>query len=179
MRRQFGLEQNYRIRNIGDDPVFSEFEVTNPQTQRSYRVAVRGEPLGEICVHYGPRCEVRFKPGANYPISVTTEAHRYFDATGILKPAAYGKIENLLSTPPRRGHEIRCYDDVLDAVAQHRDHAALTRRIDRMFPGDSNSPVFADLLKLKLHPYQREDALFGARTGRCLIADDMGLGKTI
>lgn len=225
LRRQFGLEQDFRVRNIGDDPVFSEFEVNNPQTRRSYRVVVRGEPLGEsfcscpdfavntlgtckhiecvlgrlrrsrktraalaagfrpdyseIYVHYGPRRDVRFKPGADCPISVTTEARRYFDAAGILKPAAYAKIEKLLSAAPRRGHEIRCYDDVLDLVAQHRDRAALTRRIDRMFPGSSPGPVFADLLKLELYPFQREGALFAARTGRCLIADDMGLGKTI
>ena len=47
LRRQFGREQDFRLKNIGDDPIFSEFEVTNPQTKRTYRVAVRGAALGE------------------------------------------------------------------------------------------------------------------------------------
>jgi len=46
LRRQFGREQNYDLQNLGTDPLFSEFAVTNPQTERTYRVAVRGEALG-------------------------------------------------------------------------------------------------------------------------------------
>jgi superfamily II DNA or RNA helicase len=47
LRREFGREQNFRLKNLGDDPVFSDFQVANPQTQRSYRVAVRGSRLGD------------------------------------------------------------------------------------------------------------------------------------
>jgi superfamily II DNA or RNA helicase len=47
LRRQFGREQNFRLKNIGPEPIFSEFEVTNPQTGRTYRVAIRGQALGE------------------------------------------------------------------------------------------------------------------------------------
>ena len=32
LRRQFGREQNFRLENLGEHPVFSEFEVTNPQS---------------------------------------------------------------------------------------------------------------------------------------------------
>jgi len=46
LRRQFGREQDYRLQNLGTDPLFSEFAVTNPQTERTYRVAIRGEALG-------------------------------------------------------------------------------------------------------------------------------------
>lgn len=46
LRRQFGREQNFEMENIGDRPVFSEFAVTNPASGRTYRVAIRGEPLG-------------------------------------------------------------------------------------------------------------------------------------
>ena len=46
LRRQFAAEQTFKVKNIGDGPVFSEFQVTNPQTRRSYRLAVRGEGLG-------------------------------------------------------------------------------------------------------------------------------------
>jgi superfamily II DNA or RNA helicase len=47
LRRQFGREQNYRLKNVGDHAIFSEFEVTNPQTQRTYRVHVRGPNPGD------------------------------------------------------------------------------------------------------------------------------------
>ena len=46
LRRQFGREQKFRLKNIGKDPIFSEFEVANPQTRRRYRVAIRGDRLG-------------------------------------------------------------------------------------------------------------------------------------
>jgi len=47
LRRQFGREQKFRVKNVGSQPVFSEFEVTNPQSGRSYRVAIRGLGLGD------------------------------------------------------------------------------------------------------------------------------------
>jgi superfamily II DNA or RNA helicase len=47
LRRQFAREQKFRVENLGTDPVFSEFRVTNPQTRRSYRVAIRGAGLGD------------------------------------------------------------------------------------------------------------------------------------
>ncbi len=47
LRRQFGREQNFTLRNLGEQPVFSEFEVTNPQSKRAYRVHVRGLAAGD------------------------------------------------------------------------------------------------------------------------------------
>lgn len=36
LRRQFGREQGFRLENLGDDPVFSEFAVTNPQRRHRF-----------------------------------------------------------------------------------------------------------------------------------------------
>ena len=47
LRRQFAQEQKFRVKNIGAEPIFSEFHVTNPQTGKTYRVAIRGERLGD------------------------------------------------------------------------------------------------------------------------------------
>ncbi len=47
LRRQFGRAQRYRLKNIGAEPVFSEFTVTNPQTKGTYRVAIRGRNPGD------------------------------------------------------------------------------------------------------------------------------------
>jgi hypothetical protein len=46
LRRQFGREQRFLLKNTGDHPVFSEFEVTNPQSLNIYRVAIRGSEAG-------------------------------------------------------------------------------------------------------------------------------------
>jgi hypothetical protein len=47
LRRQFGREQAFKLRNLGDQPVFSDFQVTNPQSKSTYRVAIRGAGLGD------------------------------------------------------------------------------------------------------------------------------------
>jgi superfamily II DNA or RNA helicase len=47
LRRQFAQKQNFRLKNIGDEPIFSEFIVMNPQTKGEYRVAIRGQRLGD------------------------------------------------------------------------------------------------------------------------------------
>src|SRR5688572_13784173 len=47
LRRQFGREQKFRLKNLGDRPAFSEFLVTNPESRNTYRVTVRGRRPGE------------------------------------------------------------------------------------------------------------------------------------
>lgn len=47
LRRQFGREQNFALKNLGADPVFSEFEVRNPQRKSVYHVQIRGRLPGE------------------------------------------------------------------------------------------------------------------------------------
>lgn len=47
LRREHGREQDFKLTNIGEDPIFSEFLVTNPESQKSYRVAIRGREAGD------------------------------------------------------------------------------------------------------------------------------------
>lgn len=47
LRRQFGREQRFRLMNVGDHAIFSEYEVTNPQSKNTYRVAIRGAGVGD------------------------------------------------------------------------------------------------------------------------------------
>lgn len=47
LRRQFGREQSFRFENLGSEPIFSEFAVTNPESNGRYRVAIRGASVGE------------------------------------------------------------------------------------------------------------------------------------
>jgi hypothetical protein len=47
LRRQFGREQAFGLENIGAEPFFSEFRVSNPQSKSAYRVAIRGKLPGD------------------------------------------------------------------------------------------------------------------------------------
>ena len=47
LRRQFGRAQAFKLENIGEGAVFSEFLVTNPKSATRYRVAIRGAQPGE------------------------------------------------------------------------------------------------------------------------------------
>ena len=47
LRGQFGREQAFELHNVGDQPVFSEFRVGNPDGASRYRVAIRGAKPGD------------------------------------------------------------------------------------------------------------------------------------
>jgi superfamily II DNA or RNA helicase len=47
LRRQFGREQPFRLKNVGAEPVFSDFHVSNPRSGSDYRVAIRGSLPGD------------------------------------------------------------------------------------------------------------------------------------
>ena len=47
LRRDFGRRQSFVWRNLGEDPVFTEFAVTNPEMKSSYRVRIRGPLPGD------------------------------------------------------------------------------------------------------------------------------------
>lgn len=47
LRKQFGEQQKFVLRNAGDHPVFSEFSLTNPASGKTYKLAVRGRDPGD------------------------------------------------------------------------------------------------------------------------------------
>lgn len=47
LRRQFGRQQPFKLENIGDAPVFSEFRITNPLRDSTYQVLIRGAHQGD------------------------------------------------------------------------------------------------------------------------------------
>ena len=46
LRRQFAVIQNFVVKNMGENPVFSDFEVFNPISKNTYKVAIRSENPG-------------------------------------------------------------------------------------------------------------------------------------
>jgi superfamily II DNA or RNA helicase len=47
LRRQFGRDQSFGIKNRGGHEIFSEFDVTNPQSKSTHRVIIRGPRTGD------------------------------------------------------------------------------------------------------------------------------------
>ena len=47
LRRQFGREQSFGLENLGSEPFFSEFRVSNPASKTRYRVVIRGMRPGD------------------------------------------------------------------------------------------------------------------------------------
>jgi len=133
----------------------------------------------QVYLRYGAKREVMFQPGTECPPGLYELAAEYFDGDGTLQANAYLKFETFMKRAGAHGHDLRCYDDALDFIAEVRDRAHLKQRIDKAFLDGTESAAWNSLLKVPLYPYQREGTLFAARAGRSLIADDMGLGKTI
>jgi superfamily II DNA or RNA helicase len=227
LRRQFGRAQSFKFKNVGDDSVFSDFEVTNPQNGNCYRVAIRGARTGEnfcacpdfatndlgTCKHiefvlaklekkreakkalaggfhppyseiyllYAGERQVRFRAGTSCPGSLAKSAGKLFEGSpaGALPLKNYGKLDGLLASAKKSGHDLRCYEDALEFIAQTRDAAERRRIIDSAYPKGAQSPGLKEMVKTDLYPYQAEGALFAVRAGRCVIGDEMGLGKTI
>ena len=135
----------------------------------------------EIRLRYGARRQIVFRPAPDCPAAVRKLATTCFDADGVLRENALGKFSAFLRHLPEASgdHDIRCGDDALQCAARLEERAERIRRIDQAFSGAAGKRAWKTLLKTNLYPYQKDGALFAAKTGRCLIADDMGLGKTV
>ncbi len=226
LRKQYGIEQKFKLKNIGDHPIFSEFLLTNPGSGKTYKIAVRGDTVGdnycscpdyrinnlgtckhieftlsrlmkkrgakkafregfvqpysEVYLSYGLKREVRFKAGKDAPAKLLSLVKTYFDSDGMLRESCILNFSRFLNSMHRyNGHEVRCYDDVMAYIAEYQDAEHRRKIIKSHIRGGTKTPVFKNILKTKLYPYQSEGALFAVNAGRCLIGDDMGLGKTI
>jgi superfamily II DNA or RNA helicase len=47
LRVEYGTSQEFLLENRGDHPVFSEFALTNSKSNRTYRIAIRGDQPGD------------------------------------------------------------------------------------------------------------------------------------
>ena len=170
LRKQVAQKQNFRLKNIGEEPIFSEFTVTNPKTGGEYRVAIRGQRIGdnycscpdfsvntlgtckhieftlaklerkrggkkafkdgfrpvysEVYLRYGAKREVIFRPGTKCPKSLAELVSRYFNKHGILRTQGYLRFDTLMKKAGAIKHDLRCYEDTIEFVAQVRDATA-------------------------------------------------------
>jgi len=47
LRKQYGVEQKFKLENTGDHPIFSEFLLTNTGSGKTYKIAIRGDAPGD------------------------------------------------------------------------------------------------------------------------------------
>jgi superfamily II DNA or RNA helicase len=160
-----------------------EFTLSRLRERRGGKKALRDgyvPPYSEVYLSYGLRREVRFRAGTTAPKRLRSLAGRYFDVRGVLKELRFADFASFLGKAPQfPGHELRCYDDVMEFVAERQDAGHRLATVEKALPQGIDSPLFDTLLKTGLYPYQREGVLFAVRAGRSLLADDMGLGKTV
>lgn len=118
--------------------------------------------------------QVCIRIGSDHKEAYERLAEQYFDEKGVLRPDAYGHIEEFITQALTISTTFRFYQDALDFIAEHRDAKKRRALITKY-----NDEALDHLLKVPLHPYQREGVRFAFEKGKSIIADEMGLGKTI
>jgi superfamily II DNA or RNA helicase len=161
-----------------------EFTLAKLESRRGGKAALANgfQPdYSEIWLDYAGLRRVRFRAGTSCPPVLLTRAKQVFDATAdwALPWDQLDGLDALMAMARNSGHELRCYDDVWQFVAQIRDGERRHATLAVAYPKGTKDKALTKLLKVKLYPYQAEGALFAARAGRALIGDEMGLGKTI
>jgi hypothetical protein len=203
LRKQYGERQEFKLENNGNHPVFSDFSLTNPESGKTYRLAIRGDKPGdnfcscpdfsintlgtckhveftlaslqklpevvqqfengyqpaysEIYLSYDLKREVRFRPGVEAPAGLLGLASRYFDDSGVLRERHLLDVHIFLNALSRwKGHEVRCYDDVMGFIAEHQDSAHRKDLVEALLREGIEAPLFDTLLKTQLFPYQRQ-----------------------
>ena len=168
--RQLLLLPGFRGQHAGD------LQTYRMGARQAATPARRREPSRRAFTRFTRRCISATEPSGRSCSGPASSARR--DCTSLLPttsmavesfgPEAYERFETFLKARGSFNHDLRCYDDALDFIAEVRDRAALSARIDKAFPSGIESAAFAHLLKVPLYPYQREGALFAARAGRSL-----------
>jgi superfamily II DNA or RNA helicase len=161
-----------------------EFTLAKLQAKRGGKAALAQgfQPeYSEIWLDYAGRRRVRWRAGKSCPPQLLSEAGRWFDADAgwALPWDRLDGLDALTRMAQHSGHDLRCYEDVWQFAAQIRDGERRQTTLGAAYPKGAADKALAQLLKVKLYPYQAEGALFAVRAGRALIGDEMGLGKTI
>ncbi len=77
----------------------------------------------EIYLRYGGERQVRFRAASSCPRALARRARLLFGAGSgeVLPRSRFLQLDGFLEYAHKSGHEVRCYDDVLDFIAQARD----------------------------------------------------------
>ncbi|MCH8840535.1 MAG: DEAD/DEAH box helicase, partial [Planctomycetes bacterium] len=79
----------------------------------------------------------------------------------------------------KTGQRVNVYPDAEEFIQQRLFQQRIQKLVSEIRSDPAKHPLCADLLKIKLLPYQLDGIAFSVGAGRAVLADDMGLGKTI
>ncbi|MEZ4988921.1 MAG: SNF2-related protein [Saprospiraceae bacterium] len=130
-----------------------------------------------VYLEYGEERLIKLRIGSHQQEALSQLAKGYFDEEMVLQPEAFARIEHFLEQARQLAEDFRCYPDALDFILEKREEVHRRQRMAEI--AARREQYFAELLKVKLYPYQQEGILFAGAAGRCLIADEMGLGTTV
>ena len=225
LRKQFAAEQDFEIKNIGDHPVFSDFEVFNPASEKIYKVSIRDnkqshnfcscpdfkvnglgtckhienvllslknkksnwkyfnynqpESYSSLSISYGKERRLRLKTGGPNKEKIKQLFFPIIDRAGFIQPEKVTELKSYIKEAALMDPGFRVYPDVYEYIQGHRQQIERERLTKKIFPEGLKSRIFDNLIKTKLHPYQKEAVIKTFEAGRILMADEMGLGKTI
>ena len=79
LRREHGRTQDFDIKNLGEEPIFSEFLGRNAKSQSSYNVIIRGNNLGDnscTCGDFTTNAPRHLQTHRMHPRQAGTKARR-------------------------------------------------------------------------------------------------------
>jgi SNF2 family DNA or RNA helicase len=223
LRKQFAADQKFEVTNTGTHPVFSDFQVYNPASEKMYKVSVRDNQssynfcscpdfkingLGtckhleyvladlkqrknsqkyfdgmydpgysSLSVFYGKERKIRLKRSPKAKLDGFDTG--IFDSDGFLISGGTGQIEAFIDSATAADPAFRVYPDVIEYIEEYKRTEARKALVRDLFSQRIDSPVFHELVKTTLFPYQCEGVIRIVEAGRILLADEMGLGKTV
>jgi AbrB family looped-hinge helix DNA binding protein len=105
-------------------------------------------PYSEVYLSYGPKRQVRVEVGKDTPAEILLYFKRFFDTIGVLKEEHILNFTEFLNGLPGNGnHEVRCYDDVMEYIADHQDAEHRRSVVRSHFKKGIDSPIFRRILK--------------------------------
>jgi len=129
-----------------------------------------------VYLHYGETRSLRIRIGTEKASEFQQLASHYFDEQGRFYEHAYLEFEQFLEQAKALSDAFRCYPDALEYILQKWADQRRSSHLEAIL---KQPRPFANLIKTKLYPYQKEGVAFAFKAGRALLADEMGLGKTI
>ncbi|MCP4137597.1 MAG: DEAD/DEAH box helicase [bacterium] len=136
-------------------------------------------PYTSISIHYGTERKIYLRIGSEKSNRVKKLAQKYFDESHYLLPDALFSLDTFIKSISGIDPGFRIYPDAVEYIYNLREAELRKERVNSLFYKGIETPVFNNLIKTDLYPYQRAGVIFGALSGRFLLADEMGLGKTI
>ncbi|MDZ7722896.1 MAG: DEAD/DEAH box helicase [candidate division KSB1 bacterium] len=143
------------------------FNQTHPQAYSS------------LSLYYGHERRLRLKIGGENGGAVKEVLKPVIDRKGFVKPEKLAELEPLIEKVVALDPDFRVYPDVYEFIQGHQKQRQRRQLAQTLFPQGIQSPVFDDLIRTQLYPYQKEAVIKTFTAGRVLVADEMGLGKTV